>query len=101
MRDRKPPAPESAGYRLIVYGTNWCPVVRRSRRLLDTACVSYRYVDLDEDAAATTLVRQLQHGQRRTPTLQWPDETFLVEPDDEQLLAHLRARHHTRAGTSH
>ncbi len=74
---------------LTVYGTGWCPDVRRSRRLLDTAGVPYRYVDLDEDTAATGLVRRLQHGRRRIPTLLWPDGTFLVEPDDELLRAHL------------
>ena len=41
---------------LVVYGTGWCPDVRRSRALLDKAGVAYRYVDLDADAGARRLV---------------------------------------------
>ncbi|MBC9003013.1 glutaredoxin family protein [Micromonospora aurantiaca (nom. illeg.)] len=74
---------------LVVYGTGWCPDVRRSRALLDTAGIAYAYVDLDEDRAAVKLVRRLQRGNRRVPTLVWPDGSFLVEPSDDQLRAHL------------
>lgn len=80
---------------LVVYGTGWCPDVRRSRALLDAAGISYDYVDLDEDATATDLVRRLQDGNRRIPTLVWPDGSFLVEPTDDELRAHLSS-----AGTS-
>lgn len=74
---------------LTVYGTGWCPDVRRSRALLDRAGVPYRYVDLDEDAFAASLVRALQYGRRRIPMIAWPDGRCLVEPTDEQLAAHL------------
>lgn len=79
--------PTSPG--LVVYGTDWCPDVRRSRSVLDAAGVTYHYVDLDQDKAATTLVRRLQRGRRRIPTLLWPDGTFLIEPTDEDLRSHL------------
>ncbi|WP_425433578.1 glutaredoxin family protein [Kineococcus xinjiangensis] len=81
---------------LVVYGTGWCPDVRRSRALLDGAGVPYRYVDVEVDAAAERLVRGLQAGQRRVPTLVWADGGVLVEPGDEELRAQLDAR----AGTS-
>lgn len=74
---------------LVVYGTGWCPDVRRSRALLDTAGIAYDYVDLDEDEAATEFVRGLQQGRRRVPTLLWPDGSFLVEPTDDRLREHL------------
>ncbi|OKI62502.1 NrdH-redoxin [Micromonospora sp. CB01531] len=76
---------------LVVYGTGWCPDVRRSRALLDRAGIAYTYVDLDEDEAATELVRRLQRGRRRIPTLLWPDGSLLVEPTDDQLRAHLNS----------
>ncbi|TYC19533.1 hypothetical protein FXF52_36170, partial [Micromonospora sp. MP36] len=53
------------------------------------AGIAYHYVDVEEDPAATKLVRRLQRGQRRIPTLVWPDGSFLVEPTDDQLRAHL------------
>ncbi|MEV0804967.1 glutaredoxin family protein [Micromonospora sp. NPDC050200] len=80
------------GTDLVVYGTGWCPDVRRCRALLDAAQVTYRYVDLDEDPAAVALVRMLQHGPRRVPTLVWPDGRLLVEPTDDVLRAHLAER---------
>ncbi|MEU5941069.1 glutaredoxin domain-containing protein [Micromonospora sp. NPDC047548] len=83
------PHRDQAAPGLVVYGTGWCPDVRRSRALLDTAGIAYDYVDLEEDPTATELVRRLQRGHRRVPTLVWPDGSFLVEPTDDQLLAHL------------
>lgn len=83
---------------LVVYGTGWCPDVRRSRALLDAARVPYRYVDVDEDQAATDLIRGLQRGRRRIPTLVWPDGSFLVEPTDDELRAHLTGQGHEPGG---
>jgi glutaredoxin len=77
---------------LTVYGTGWCPDVRRSRALLDNAGVAYTYFDVEtgEHAAqAESAVRLLQNGNRRIPTLVWPDGTHLVEPSDEALQAYL------------
>lgn len=77
---------------LVIYGTGWCPDVRRSRTVLDRAGIPYRYVDLEHDADATRLVRRLQKGKRRIPTLVWPDGHHLVEPSDDELRTHLSAR---------
>jgi mycoredoxin len=77
---------------LVVYGADWCPDVRRTRRLLDQSDVPYRYVDIDDDAQARETVRRLQHGGRRIPTLLWADGSHLVEPGDDELRAHLAAR---------
>ena len=83
--DREPPRADG----LVVYGTGWCPDVRRSRALLDAAGVPYRYVDLEADRQATRLVRRLQKGARRIPTIVWPDGRMLVEPSDADLSAAL------------
>jgi len=72
-----------------MYGASWCPDVRRSRALLDRAGVPYRYLDIDQDKAAAKQVRKLQRGRRRTPTIVWPDGSYLVEPSDEQLSCRL------------
>ncbi|GAA4543993.1 glutaredoxin family protein [Amycolatopsis samaneae] len=72
-----------------VYGASWCPDVKRSCALLDGTGVAYDYVDVEADAAAEALVRELQGGARRIPTIVWPDGTHLVEPSDDELTAHL------------
>lgn len=74
---------------ITVYGTSWCPDVRRSRAVLDQTGVSYGYVDLDTDKAATRRVRKLQKGARRIPTIVMADGTVLIEPDDDTLRRHL------------
>lgn len=89
MTADNPSAEREQTSQLAVYGTGWCPDVRRSRALLDAAGITYDYVDVEEDRAATKLVRRLQHGARRIPTLVWPDGTFLVEPTDDELRSRL------------
>jgi mycoredoxin len=74
---------------LTVYGTSWCPDVKRSRALLDREGVEYSYVDVEADAAAERRVRELQDGARRIPTIVWEDGSFLVEPSDAELSARL------------
>lgn len=76
---------------LVVYGTGWCPDVRRSRALLDGMGVPYRYVDLEQDAQASRYVRQLQQGRRRIPTVVASDGRHVVEPGDAELLEFLTA----------
>lgn len=80
---------EGPGAELVVYGAGWCPDVRRSRTLLEAEGVAHRYVDVEADAAATELVRRLQDGARRIPTIVFPDGSYLVEPSDEELRARL------------
>jgi glutaredoxin len=73
----------------VVYGASWCPDVKRSRALLDAEDVEYDYVDVEADAAAEALVRELQGGPRRIPTIVFGDGTHLVEPSDNELSARL------------
>lgn len=84
-------ADRGAGGVPVVDGTGWCPDVQRSRALLDTVGLPYRYVDLEQDVAATAYVRKLQHGRRRVPTVVRSDGDHIVEPDDAALLHFLGA----------
>ncbi len=74
---------------LTVYGADWCPDVKRSRALLDAKSIEYDYVDVEADEVAEKTVRALQDGERRIPTIVWPDGTHLVEPSDDELTARL------------
>lgn len=82
-------AAEPFDHRLTVFGADWCPDVRSTRGTLDHEGVPYRYVNVDHDPQAVAIVRRLQRGGRRIPTLLWDDGTFLVEPSDDALRAHL------------
>lgn len=72
-----------------MYGTEWCGDCRRSKRLLESNGVPYRYIDVDEDDDARQLVMELNDGRRTVPTIVFADGTFLAEPSDAQLAAKL------------
>ncbi len=76
---------------IVVYGTSWCPDVRRSRAVLDEVGLTYTYVDVDDDKAALRRVRALQKGARRVPTIVIGSGPVLVEPTDDDLRGQLGA----------
>ena len=75
---------------LVVYGTRWCGDSQRTRRFLDRRRVTYRWVDIDQDAQARAIVERLNGGHRSVPTLVFPDGSLLVEPSEAELAAKLR-----------
>jgi glutaredoxin-like protein len=73
---------------ITVYGADWCSDCRRSKALLDTEGVAYRWIDVDaeESAAAEALAIS---GRTSIPLVVFPDGAYLVEPSDEALKARL------------
>ena len=74
---------------LTVYGTTWCPGVRRVRRFLERRQIPYRWVDIDEDAEGRAFVEQVNNGMRSVPTIVFDDRSILVEPSLAELAAKL------------
>jgi thioredoxin reductase (NADPH) len=70
---------------IIVYGTDWCPDCISTKRFLTAQQLPFRAIDVDSDSDADHMLRQLQDGARRIPTVAFPDGTFLVEPGHDQL----------------
>jgi glutaredoxin len=78
---------------ITVYGADWCEDTRRSQRLLRRLHVPYHYVNIDEDLDGLERAKALNHGQRRTPTIDLGiGGPALVEPDNELLTAALVER---------
>ena len=71
--------------RIRVYGALGCVDSLRTRRFLDHHRVSYEWIDVDDDANGLSYVRQVNQGQRKTPTIVFPDDSILVEPGDVDL----------------
>ena len=71
--------------RIVVYGAEWCPDARRSRRLLDEHGVDYQWIDIDRDNRARDFVKQANQGEVRIPLIVFPDESILVEPPNDEL----------------
>ena len=75
---------------IIMYSTNWCGDCVRAEALLKYLDISFDVVDVDKDEVANAYIQELQNGARRIPTIVFPDDTFLVEPSDNQLQAKLQ-----------
>ena len=73
---------------ITVYGADWCEDTRRSQRLLRRLHVPHRYVNIDDDLDGLDRAKALNHGERRTPTIDLGlGGEALVEPDNETLAA--------------
>jgi mycoredoxin len=76
---------------LTVYGGDWCPDCRRSKRLLDRLGVPYTYLDVDADDQAMAAMTAMNGGRQSIPVVMFPDGHFLVEPSDPDLRADVEA----------
>lgn len=71
---------------ITVYGADWCEDTRRSLRHLRRLAVPHRYLNIDEDLDALDRAKALNHGERRTPTIDLGvGGPPLVEPDNDEL----------------
>jgi len=70
---------------ITVYGADWCPDCRRSKKFLIERSIPFNWVDTDQDKEAEALVKQLNNGMRIIPTIVFEDGSFITEPSDESL----------------
>ena len=70
---------------IIVYGTTWCPDVRRARKYFDRNEIPYDFIDVDKDQEGLAFVKKTNNGKRVVPTIVFPDGSILVEPSNSQL----------------
>lgn len=55
--------------RVILFGADWCPDCRRSKRFLQDNQINFMFVDVDEKPEAAELVMSLNNGKRIIPTI--------------------------------
>lgn len=77
--------------KIVVYGAEWCGDCRRSKRFLDKNNVAYEYINIEEDAAATEKVIEINGGMKSIPVIIFEDGTHMTEPSDIDLQAKLEA----------
>jgi glutaredoxin len=71
---------------ITVYGADWCEDTRRWLRHLRRLGVPHVYENVDKGLDALERAKALNHGKRRTPTIDLGlGGTALVEPDNETL----------------
>jgi glutaredoxin len=75
---------------ITVYGADWCEDTRRTLRHLRRLHVPHEYLSVDENLDALKRASELNHGVRRTPTVDLGmGGSPLVEPANETLTAAL------------
>jgi thioredoxin reductase (NADPH) len=74
---------------ITLYGTNWCPDCKRSKRFLGEQRVPYTFVDIENDPDGQAAVERLNAGKQIIPTIVFPDGGVLVEPSNAELAARL------------
>lgn len=84
---------------ITVFGAHWCPDCRRSKQFLGEHQIPYKWVDIEEDAAAEKYVMEKNDGKRIIPTILFADESILVEPSNAELARKLELK--TKASRSH
>jgi mycoredoxin len=68
---------------VTVYGADWCSDCRRAKRYLEATGTPFRWVDLQADAAAQTMIDAA--GYRSIPVVITPAGQVLVEPSTDEL----------------
>lgn len=74
---------------IVMYSTAWCGDCRRAKRFFDQRGVTYRNIDIEQDAAGRAVIEQINRGMHSVPTIVFPDGTVLVEPSNTELAAKL------------
>ncbi|MGI8653779.1 MAG: glutaredoxin domain-containing protein [Pyrinomonadaceae bacterium] len=75
-----------------VYGADWCGDTKRTLRHLDALGVDYKYIDVEQDAAASAWVKEQNNGKERKPTVKLGDTEVLSVPSDAELETALRKK---------
>lgn len=70
---------------ITVYGANWCPDCRRSKRFLGDQRIAFDWVDLEVHPEQTVEVERRNGGKRIIPTIVFPDGSHLAEPTNDEL----------------
>ena len=71
--------------KIKMYGTVWCGDCTRAKAFMDEHNVDYDWTNVDEETQFVELVLQINNGERRVPTMVFPDGSVLVEPSNQEL----------------
>ena len=74
---------------VVVYGTSGCGDCHPAKKALKRRGVDYAWVDVEKAKWAREEMLRLNGGDRRVPTLLFPDGSVLVEPTPPELNARL------------
>ncbi|MGO1236289.1 MAG: glutaredoxin domain-containing protein [Microbacterium gubbeenense] len=74
---------------ITMFGAEWCGDCRRTKAQLDGLGIEYTYVDLELDAAAADVAKDIS-GRTNIPVVLYPDGSHHVEPSNGDVESKLR-----------
>ena len=77
--------PSTTSAAVTVFGADWCPDCRRSKKLLDRLAIPCVWRDTEADDAALQEMLALNGGRQSIPVVRLPDGQLLTEPSDPDL----------------
>ena len=75
--------------KILMYGTPTCGDCVLAKQVFAEKNIDYDYIDISNDEDATKKAIELNNGMRRIPVIVFEDESILVEPNSDELLAKL------------
>ena len=75
--------------KILMYGTLTCGDCVLAKQVFAEKNIEYDYIDISNDEEATKKAVELNNGMRRIPVIVFEDESILVEPNRDELLAKL------------
>ena len=70
---------------IIMYGTPFCGDTIRAKKVFEEFEIEYEWININKDKDAEKIVKEINNGNRSVPTIIFPDESILVEPDKQTL----------------
>ena len=75
---------------ITIYGTHTCSDCQRTKLFLEQQNIPYTILYIEDDEKALEKSLEINGNQTITPTVVFPDGSWMVEPDNEQLLEKLK-----------
>ena len=73
--------------KIVMYGTPTCGDCILAKQVFAENNIQYKNIDITKSKKDTEKAIELNNGVRRIPVIVFEDQTILVEPNREQLLA--------------
>ena len=74
---------------ILMFGTASCGDCVLAKKVFAEKNIDYDYIDISNDEEATKKAIELNNGMRRIPVIVFQDQSILVEPNREELIAKL------------
>lgn len=72
---------------ITIYSTGWCPDCWRVKMFLKERGVTFREINIENDAEAEAIVLRENQGRRKVPTIHVQGRYFACSPFNAQRLA--------------